>query len=331
MVPQRFICSVVFAVLMSLIGTTAQGQSGSSRVLAPGVLTVIPTEAHAGETAQPPRPLVEVTEGIPGLEWTPNYLAPSETLLEMSRNVVLRRSAGKETWNLEFAFKPLRMVRVDIPQPDGRLENKLVWYMVYRVRYTGRELQPSPQESEFGDVTYPDVTEVNYKSRRFFPHFVLEGYDVGRKAYLDQIIPAARRQIVARERVGQPLHNSVEITQVPIPLTDEDEDRGVWGFVTWTDVDPRIDFFSIFVQGLSNAYTFEDPPGLFQAGDPPGTGRIIRQKTLRLNFWRPGDSVLEHEDEIRFGLPIELDPSEQLEVLAHYGLQERLDFDWVYR
>jgi hypothetical protein len=327
MVAQRVAVHVTLAVLFTGTVGTSWGQSAAPRVLAPGILTVIPSETHAGETAQPPKPLVEVTVGIPNLEWTPNYLSPSETLLGMSQNVVLRQ----EVWNLEFAFKPLRMVSVDVPQADGRLVPKLVWYMVYRVRYLGGDLRPEPRQSPYGDVTYPDAASEDYKSRRFFPHFVLEGYDVGRKAYLDQIIPAARRAIETRERIGQPLHNSVEITRVPIPLTDEDDDQGVWGFVTWTDVDPRIDFFSVFVQGLSNAYRFEDPPGAFQAGDPPGTGRIVRQKTLRLNFWRPGDSVFEHEDEIRFGVPIELDSAEQAEALAHYGLRERLDFDWVYR
>jgi hypothetical protein len=331
MVPQRVAFHVVFALLISGAVGTVVGQSPGPRVLAPGILTVIPSETHAGETAQPPKPLVEVTVGLPDLEWTPNYMAASETLLGMSQNVVLRRDSGRETWNLEFAFKPLRMVTVDVPLSDGRLMPKLVWYMIYRVRYLGEDLQPVPRESPYGDITYPDVTGVDYRSRRFFPHFVLEGYDVGRKAYLDQIIPAARRAIEARERVGQPIYNSVEITRVPIPLTDEDEDRGVWGVVTWTDIDPRIDFFSIFVQGLSNAYRFEDPEGEFQAGDPPGTGRIIFRKTLRLNFWRPGDSVFEHEGEIRYGVPLELDPDDQLEALSHYGLTERLDFDWVYR
>ena len=332
MVPQRLIFGVVLGVTLGLTGDLdVFGQNPSSRVLAPGILTVIPSEAHVGQTAQPPGPLVEVTVGIPNLEWTPNYLAPSETLLGMSQNVALRREAQRESWNLEFAFKPLRMVQVDVPQPSGRLKPTLVWYMVYRVRYLGGDLRPNPRQSPYGDVTYPDATLVDFKSRRFFPHFVLEGYDVGGKAYLDQIVPAARPLIESRERINQPLYNSVEITRVPIPWSDEENDRGVWGFVTWTNVDPRIDFFSVFVQGLSNAYQFENPPGAFQVGDPPGTGRIIRQKTLRLNFWRPGDSALEHEDEIRFGLPVELDPGEQAEALANYGLRERLDFDWVYR
>src|SRR5688572_1548462 len=83
----------------------------SVRPLAPGVLTVISTSREAGETASGPRPIVEIVTGIPGLGWEPNYEAKSATLLERAKRVTFRRPV----WNLEFAFKPLRMVEVDIP------------------------------------------------------------------------------------------------------------------------------------------------------------------------------------------------------------------------
>ena len=65
--------------------------------------------------------------------------------------------------------------------------------------------------------------------------------------------------------------------------------------------------------------------------DPPGSGRKYQFKTLRLNFWRPGDSVLEHEDEVRYGIPVEQDPDLQAEILKKYGQTERLDHMWLYR
>ena len=92
-----------------------------------------------------------------------------------------------------------------------------------------------------------------------------------------------------------------------------------------------MDFFSVFVGGLTNAFQFEDPPGGYKAGDPPGTGRIYRKKVLQLNFWRPGDAVFEHEREFRYGVPVDPDPTLQDEVNNRYGLKQRLDHRWVYR
>ena len=87
----------------------------------------------------------------------------------------------------------------------------------------------------------------------------------------------------------------------------------VWGVATWENVDPRIDRFSIYASGLTNAYRWEDPPGAYQPGDTLGKGRKFTRKTLKLNFWRPGDEYYEHEKEFRLGIPGEV------------------DYEWVYR
>jgi hypothetical protein len=122
------------------------------------------------------------------------------------------------------------------------------------------------------------------------------------------------------------------MSNVPIPLADFDaEHPGIWGYVTWTDIDPRIDFFSIYVQGLTNSYQFEDEQGALGPGDPPLEGRTFSSKTLQLNFWRPGDSVFLHEGELRYGVPIDVDAARQAEILEQYGLKQRLDYLWVYR
>ncbi len=81
----------------------------------------------------------------------------------------------------------------------------------------------------------------------------------------------------------------------------------------WEDLDPRIDFFSIYVQGLTNAYRWKDEPGKFQKGSDLGTGRVLSRKTLKINFWRAGDEYYEKEKEIRLGAPGEV------------------DYEWVYR
>lgn len=294
--------------------------------LAPGVLTVIPPAPREGETFTGPLPIVELMAEQANLDWTPTYYPKSETLLEMAKKVTFRR----EIWNLEFAFKPLRMIEIDVPQPTGRMQRKLIWYMVYRVRYLGYELNPKAEQDQWGHTTFPATEPVNRQSRRFFPSFVLKSQEFN-KSYLDRVIPAAMEPIRRREMPPAPLHDSVQITSVDVPLSDGRIDQGVWGVVTWEDVDPRIDYLSVFVQGLTNAFQFEDVPGAYTKGDPPGTGRTFLTKTLQLNFWRPGDTKYENEKEIRFGIPVDPDMEEQDRLLRIFGVPERLDHLWVYR
>ena len=187
-------------------------------------------------------------------------------------------------------------------------------------------------------MTYPSVEELDLRdgdkpgSRLFFPHFVLRSHDYD-KEYLDRVIPAALGPIQRREMPGSnvKLYNSVQITQQRVYLSDARFDRGVWGVVTWQDVDPRIDYLSIFIQGLTNAFKFEDDPAAYKQGDPPGTGRKFWSKTLQMNFWRPGDTDFETEEEIRFGVPVDTDPATQRRLIKMYGLRERLDYLWIYR
>ncbi len=113
---------------------------------------------------------------------------------------------------------------------------------------------------------------------------------------------------------------------MPIPLSTPDDPQEVWGLATWEDIDPRIDFFSIFVNGLTNAYKPVDLPDVYQAGEKPGTGREILSKTLRLNFWRPGDTIDEYEDHIYYGVPYSPDAARQYEILTAFGLRQRLDY-----
>jgi hypothetical protein len=56
-----------------------------------------------------------------------------------------------------------------------------------------------------------------------------------------------------------------------------------------------------------------------------------RRKALELNFYRPGDSMNQTEDLIRFGVPAFKDEKELANILRQYGLKERLDYRWVFR
>lgn len=321
--------SALLAGVIGLVAGSVSAQQPATaakpRVLAPGVVTVIPAAPQEEEMFSGPRPLIEVPANIPKLnEIKPNYEALTKTLNEQAKSAVLRRTI----WNLEFAFKPMRMIMVDVPQPSGKMQKKLIWYMVYRVKNKGQHWKPADKDDDFGHKI-PVVEKVD-QPLRFFPHFLLRANEFD-KEYLDRVIPAAFEPIKARELPDKPLFDSLTISGVEVPVSDERNDRSVWGVVTWEDVDPRIDYFSVFVQGLTNAYRYEDPDGAYKAGAAPGTGRKFTQKTLQLNFWRPGDAVNETEEEIRYGVRIEADPAEQKKIFQQFGIDRRLDSLWIYR
>ena len=119
-----------------------------------------------------------------------------------------------------------------------------------------------------------------------------------KKAYLDRVLPLAMKAIQKREDPNRKLLDTVQMSEQPIPLSTADDDHSVWGVATWEFVDPRIDFFKIYVKGLTNAYRFADQAGAYKIGDTPGTGRVFAQKTLKLNFWRPGDDIDPTKEEI---------------------------------
>ncbi len=320
----KYRLAVALVLVAAFSATTAAAQQNRRR-LAPGVLTTIPSSPLTEETFSGPNPIVELVS-LQSLDWSPNFAAKSDTLWEQSKKVILRRPI----WNLEFSFKPLRMVHVDVPQRSGVMKNKLIWYMVYRIRYLGKDQSPTPQKDSFGNVTFPSTTPGINDAIRFFPRFTLESREYDKK-YLDRIVPAALAPIRARERVGKRIYNSINISSVAMQPTTPEQDNSVWGVVTWEDLDPRIDFFSIYIKGLTNAYKFEDPTGAYQKGDPAGTGRTFVHKHLLLNFSRPGDTIAENEREIHYGVPIKSDPAEQAKMLKLYGLPQRLDHLWIYR
>lgn len=290
---------------------------------APGVVTVVPPAPKPEETFSGPKSLQSLIDSHPELQWSapshpdgsPHFDPRSRTLIEMAKEVIFRR----EVYCLEFAFKPLRQIYIDVPQPDGRLQRKLIWYMVYRVRYRGGDLRPAA-DMVAGEPVYERIESVGYPSRRCFPLLVLEDHVTGQK-YTDRILPAAKEKIAIREQITAPLHNSVEITSEKLMRSSDPAAPGVWGLATWEDVDPNLDFFSVNVFGLTNAFE--------QEGE--GEAAPYRRKALQLNFYRPGDTIDQTEDVTRFGVPAFQDEQEQKYVLEQYGLDERLDYRWVFR
>ncbi len=281
------------------------------RKLAPDVLTTIPVKRIPKEcyTTLPGPDLALLVQGDPKLRAVPK-LEPSTATLRTKLSAVTFHRA---IWNLEFTFKPLRMIRVQMPQRSGKLRTKLIWYMVYKVRNPGKHFVPVRQPDGSYKLDRPDEIDPGKPGVNFVPFFVLvENKEINRY-FREQIIPLAKPQILRREfRSGEfktpEVLNSAEMAQVKIKAG---ESR--WGVVTWEDVDPRIDFLSIYIQGLSNAYHWKETRKSYNHGDPPGLGRKFTRKTLRINFWRPGDEFLETEKEIIYGIPGEL------------------DYEWLYR
>jgi hypothetical protein len=305
----RRLAFLTAAIALFPAGGAVAQTTARPRQLAPGVLTTIPPGLAPADTVST-HDVVEIRSN-PTLTWNPEYLAASDTLVGKSSATKFRR----EIWGLEFSFKPLRMIDV-----NGRK----VWYLVYRVRNTGATLVPTAGE----DGVYSAVKGQG-KPRRFVPEFVLESHDRGpngkriQRSYLDSVIPSAVAAISRRETPGRMLLNNAEIAQQLIPVSSNRVDRGLWGVATWTDVDPRMDFYSVYVGGLTNAYRWEDAPGAYRPGDPPGRGRTFARKMLQLNFWRPGDEFHQSEREIRYGVP--------LDNARLYEVGDGVAHRWVYR
>ncbi|MEX0866895.1 MAG: hypothetical protein WD030_06015 [Pirellulales bacterium] len=292
------------------------------RKFAEGVLNTIPlnrTEAEVVDTpvegSQSPfdqrKDVVELIEGFPAGEWTPEFDPPTSVLRQKATGIIPRRGI----WQLEFTFLPMRVIEVDIPQPDGTMKRRVVWYMVYNVKNTGDHLTSVKQPDGLYEIKQVDTAgelRAAIGPIRFFPIFTLQTHQ-DKKEYVDQLIPVAVRAIQQKETPNRKLLNTTEISRTPIPLSEEGVDRSVWGVATWTGIDPRTDYFSVYVRGLTNAYRYYDPPGAWQPGDPPADGRKFEYKTLKLNFYKPGDEFRTVEDQIRFGIP------------------GQVDYEWLYR
>jgi hypothetical protein len=184
----------------------------------------------------------------------------------------------EDVWTLHFRFQDPRIIVEHVP---GR-GTKIVWYMVYSVYNLDPKSTP----------------------RTFVPDIELVTLDRHTR-HADEILPTVIDTIRKREdptgRLG--IKNSVTISEAEIPVSSKDGfPRAVTGVALWTDVDPgpaskdkgaRTNKFSIFVAGLSNGYTEERPI------DQPGV-RIIKRKTLQLDFERAGDGEATEPSGIRW-------------------------------
>ena len=281
---------------------------GQVRELAPGVLRQIPAIVEPRDAA------FRYDLVLPELVGKDGDLSKDVSWM---KDVPLMRTSQsglppQELWMLEFRFKPVGIMDVDIPQPDGRLQSRKVWYLVYSVKNTGNVVVPQQDQK---DLTWTLVPSA--KSVRFFPRFALEStltqrmasgeYETVQKLYQDQIIPVAAEAIQNREGTRQRLLNTVDAVSEIAPGEE------VWGVVVWDAVDPKTRQFSIYVQGLTNAYLWKQKTGADGSVDPED-GTPYR-RTLKLNFLRRGDQYMVRENQILYGV----------------GAPGGLDHEWVYR
>ncbi|WP_422930678.1 hypothetical protein [Singulisphaera sp. PoT] len=215
-------------------------------------------EAASDEPLPALKPIPDETL-VPTLPTTPVRRGASRYNHQMvDASLLPRDKAG--IWVLDFTFKPVRLITVDIPG-KGR---KTFHYLYYRViNHTG---QP----------------------RRFVPQFSLVT-DTG-KRYEDTVLPQGVKNIEAREDPSIHLLGAVDIMGVIPPSKKEGIDDAVYGVAIWDAVDPHADRFSIYVRGLSDGQ---------QALATPDGKETIRYKTLRIDFIRRGDDRNLNEKEIQ--------------------------------
>jgi hypothetical protein len=283
----RFALNLTLALIALLcVGSPLLFGQTAERKLASDALNIIKPSLEFGETHQGPVDL-PIVAANPDLRWTPSTAPETDTLFEKAKNVTFRGPV----YCLEFAFKPVRTMEMELATSQG-MQRKLVYYLLYRVTYLGNDYEPVVEKDSFDNAVYGKPESVSAKWVRFMPNFIFESKGLKsaireNQSMLDKVIPAAVRRIAAEERVST-LFDSLTIQTQKIELG-----QSLWGVATWIDVDPNTDFFAIVVKGLTNAQRIELEGEQFK----------YTQKSLVLNFFRPGDTIDLKNDVIQYGVP----------------------------
>jgi hypothetical protein len=249
------------------------------RITVPAVLSILLAGPHRSLAQEPkppeanpfalpvdakkPEPIPEY-KPLPALRTVPvPHDRPAFNVHMVSAALHHRDKQG--IWVLDFSFKPIRIITVDIPN-KGRRQ---IHYLYYRVvNRTG-----SP--------------------RMFVPQFIMVN-EQGKRLE-DSVLAEAIPAIQAREDPTIPLSGAVNIMGMIPASTKPDVDDAVFGVAVWETWDARSDRYSIYVRGLSDGY--KEVPG-------PGNGKpVARYKTLRIDFIRRGDELHLSEKEIELSDP----------------------------
>ena len=176
-----------------------------------------------------------------------------------------------DVWTLHFRYKPPRIVQVDALDKDGKPTKKTIWYMWYQVYNMSGEPQTC------------------------LPEFELVTKDLN-TTHLDEPQPYIFEQVKRMEDTTiskdlpngiQNLQTSIGISKRPIPPSKPDAiPRLISGLAIWTDMAekaPKTNKFTVYVSGLSNGLAIEDKTDTAE--------RLIKRKTLQINFLRPTDDA----------------------------------------
>ena len=308
------VVAMQFAFANLAVSQEVKTRTIKHRRLAPGVLKDIPSELNVRDSSSLPMPLPGINAEKIELETD----SEDRTLYGMSKRVILYR----DVYQYDFAFTGLRQIRVAVTDADGISRNKNIWYMIYRVRDLGETLsyEQVRKSSSLNQISYQlkKGEPLTDKERFFLPRFSLEGWvfspkddDYKKVVFRDVINPTVARAIRVQEDPRMELLDGVQMSKAEIPKVKADSDIGLWGVAIFENVNPNIDFVSVFVKGLTNAHRIK------RADD--GSIGFVR-KTLQLNFWRPGDNLEEEKDRVEFGIPLVDNPKEQVEITRRYNL-----------
>ncbi len=312
----RRIALIIISCVLSPMASTWAQQFSSPQDFAPGVLKVISPTVETLDSASIRMPLPDLNAS----QYKPNSFSQSETLYDRTRQIVLFR----DIWQYEFSHLGLRQAMLDVPGPSGQLERKNVWYLVYRIRNVGKtvsydkvtdavvgidEQQIVYDRPESDDSTLPG---------RFIPVFTFVSWvqnpqtgDYDRDEQVDDVLPTVATQIQLEEDPNRDLLDCVQISQTSIPLAKGADDGGVWGVALWTNVDPRANYLSVRIRGVSNAYR------LIVNADG---SKSMRSRELQLYFYRPGSRVEPVKDPVYPGIPVVDSPKEQAVIARRYEL-----------
>jgi len=203
----------------------------------------------------------QLVPALPTIPWRHDRLAFGFT----SINTTPLPKDKQGIWALDFAYKPVRILTVEIPGKGRRN----VHYLYYKI--VNRTGEP----------------------RTFVPQFIM--VNSAGKRLEDVVIPQAVPLIQAREDPTIAVRGAVNIMGVVPPSTKKGVDDAVFGVATWDNWDTKADRFSIYVRGLSDGYK--------EISNPNGGKPIVKYKTLRLDFIRRGDERNISEKEIEAGDP----------------------------
>ena len=288
---------------------------------------------------------------------------------------------ARDVWCLQFSFKPIRIIEVDIPNAEKKFDKKKVWYLVYKVKNLGpaeidgekikansslgsavpagdEKTLPVQEDKTSANLPRSAPLEIRQQSGifaphpgmsepiRFVPHFVLatprlvlgttptENPDTGETewqsettavAYSDRIIPLALSAIMRREKFDKLPETTVSIAKREIAPGEE-----IWGVAMWTDIDPRIKEFSVFVSGLTNAYLWFDrkgEDGNFENTGKIGEGRVIKRRVLKIDWWRVGDAKSLDESQIHFGSQAAEIPTSPFDRTERLSVEQRRELE----